>query len=476
MGNRTLPAFAATAIAGVVATASLASAPGPSTDETAFRDLYRQLIEINTTRSVGSCTAAAEAMRARLLAAGIPASDTQILAPPDRPKDGALIAVLHGRDRTAKPILLLAHIDVVEAKREDWERDPFKLIEEKGWFYARGASDDKAMAAVFTDNLIRYRQEGFKPRRDIKLALTCGEETSEIFNSVRWLTETQPAVLSALFALNEGAGGELDENDKPVALQIQAGEKVYQDFALEASDVGGHSSRPTKNNPIVRLSVGLAKLGAHGFAIALNQATRGYFEAEAKLMPPEVAADMRAVLKNPPDEAAAERLWAVNPGWNGSLRTTCVVTEIEGGHAPNALPQHVRANVNCRILPGVPIAEVQKEIVTVLGDGKISVSPTGEAGMQAPPPPLSERIMGPVRKVAESIWPGVAIVPTMATGATDGRFLNATGVPTYGLSGMFHDAEGSRAHGLNERIRVKSLMDGRRFLYEVVKLYANGAD
>jgi acetylornithine deacetylase/succinyl-diaminopimelate desuccinylase-like protein len=364
----------------------------------------------------------------------------------------------------------------VEAKREDWERDPFKLIEEKGWFYARGASDDKAMAAVFTDSLIRYRQESFKPRRDIKLALTCGEETSEIFNSVRWLTETQPAVLSALFALNEGAGGELDQNEKPVALQIQAGEKVYQDFALEASDVGGHSSRPTKNNPIVRLSAGLAKLGAHDFAIALNQATRGYFEAEAKLMPPEVAADMRAVLKNPPDEAAAERLWAVNPGWNGSLRTTCVVTEIEGGHAPNALPQHVRANVNCRILPGVPISEVQEEIVRVVGDGKISVSPTGEAGMQAPPPPLSERIMGPVRKVAESIWPGVAIVPTMATGATDGRFLNATGVPTYGLSGMFHDAEGSRAHGLNERIRVKSLMDGRRFLYDVVKLYANGAD
>ena len=478
MGNRTLRAFATAAIAGIVGIASLAQvhAQTPSPDETAFRDLYRQLIEINTTRSVGSCTAAAEAMRARLLAAGIPASDTQILAPPDRPKDGALIAVLHGRDRMAKPILLLAHIDVVEAKREDWERDPFKLIEEKGWFYARGASDDKAMAAVFTDSLIRYRQEDFKPRRDIKLALTCGEETSEIFNSVRWLTETQPAVLSALFALNEGAGGELDQNEKPVALQIQAGEKVYQDFALEASDVGGHSSRPTKNNPIVRLSAGLAKLGAHDFAIALNQATRGYFEAEAKLMPPEVAADMRAVLKNPPDEAAAERLWAVNPGWNGSLRTTCVVTEIEGGHAPNALPQHVRANVNCRILPGVPISEVRDEIVRVLGDGKISVSPTGEAGMQAPPPPLSERIMGPVRKVAESIWPGVAIVPTMATGATDGRFLNATGVPTYGLSGMFHDAEGSRAHGLNERIRVKSLMDGRRFLYEVVKLYANGAD
>lgn len=472
MVNRNLSLFLTAAIAGMFTTMSMAETPAP--DEAAFRALYKQLVETNTTRSVGSCTQAAEAMRAHLLAAGIPSGDTQILAPPDRPQDGALIAVLHGRDRTAKPILLLAHIDVVEAKREDWERDPFKLVEENGWFYARGSSDDKAMAAVFTDNLVRYQKEGFKPRRDIKLALTCGEETPDIFNSVRWLTETQPQVLRAAFALNEGAGGELDRNDKPVALQIQAGEKVYQDFALEATDVGGHSSRPTKNNPIVRLSAGLAKLGAHNFAIALNQATRGYFEAEAKLVSPEIAADMRAVLKTPADEAAAERLWAVNPGWNGSLRTTCVVTEITGGHAPNALPQHVRANVNCRILPGVPVADVQKEIVAVLGDEKISVAPTGELGMQSPPPPLSENIMAPVRKVAESIWPGVAIVPTMSTGATDGRFLNAGGVPTYGLSGMFHDAEGSRAHGLNERIRVKSLLNGRRFLYEVVKLYASG--
>jgi len=473
MGIRPSSTLVAAVLAGVLTASSPAQTPP---DEAAFRALYKQLIEINTTRSVGSCTQAAEAMRARLLEAGIPEGDTQILAPSDRPKDGALIAVLHGRDRRAKPILLLAHIDVVEAKREDWERDPFTLVEENGWFYARGASDDKAMAAVFTDSLIRYRKEGFKPRRDIKLALTCGEETSEIFNSVRWLTQTQPNVLDAAFALNEGAGGELDQNDRPVALQIQAGEKVYQDFALEASDVGGHSSRPTKNNPIVRLSAGLTKLGAHNFAIALNQATRGYFEAQTKLVSPEIAADMRAVMQNPPDEAAAERLWAVNPGWNGSLRTTCVVTEITGGHAPNALPQHVRANVNCRILPGVPIADVQREIVSVLGDAKITVAPTGEPGMQSSPPRLSQNIMVPVRTVADTLWPGVAIVPTMSTGATDGRFLNATGVPTYGLSGMFHDAEGSRAHGLNERIRVKSLMNGRRFLYEVVKLYANGND
>jgi acetylornithine deacetylase/succinyl-diaminopimelate desuccinylase-like protein len=474
MSIRNRSSLLAAAVAGSITAASPAQTPPP--DEAAFRALYKELVEINTTRSVGNCTQAAEAMRAHLLAAGMPAADMQILAPPERPNDGALIAVLHGKDAAAKPILLLAHIDVVEAKREDWTRDPFKLVEENGWFYARGASDDKAMAAVFTDSLMRYRSEGFKPRRDIKLALTCGEETAEVFNSVNWLIRTQPKVLRAAFALNEGAGGELDRNDKPVALQIQAGEKVYQNFALEASDVGGHSSRPTKNNPITRLSAGLTKLGNYNFAIALNDATRGYFEAQSKLAPPQIAADMRAVLQDPHAEAAAERLWAVNPGWNGSLRTTCVVTEISGGHAPNALPQHVRANVNCRILPGVPIAEVQKEIVSVLDDDKISVAPTGALGMQSPPPPLTERIMGPVRKVAGEIWPGVAIIPTMATGATDGSYLNAAGVPTYGLSGMFHDAEGSHAHGLNERIRVKSLMNGRRFLYEIVKLYANGAD
>ena len=463
----------AVTILAMAALASAGTSAAETRDETAFRGLYKELIEINTTRSVGSCTQAAEAMRARLAAAGVPAGDMQILAPAGRPKDGALIAVLHGRDPRAKSILLLAHIDVVEARREDWERDPFKLVEENGWFYARGASDDKAMAAVFTDTLIRYRQEGFKPRRDIKLALTCGEETPDQFNSVKWLVETQPQVLDAEFALNEGAGGELDRNGKPVTLQIQAGEKVYQDFSLDAMDVGGHSSRPTKNNPIVRLSAGIAKLGAYNFPVALNEATRGYFEAQSKTAAPEVAADLRAVLADPHDEAAEERLWALNAAWNGMLRTTCVATDTRGGHAPNALPQRAHANVNCRILPGVPIASVQAEIVKVLSDEKIFVAPAGDPGAPAPAPPLTARILDPVRAVAAKIWPGVALVPTMSTGATDGRFLNAHGTPTYGLSGMFHDAEGSHAHGLNERIRVESLMNGRRFLYEVVKLYAN---
>lgn len=455
-----------------------AQADAPGADEAAFRALFKELVEINTTRSVGNCTQAAEAMRKHLLAAGFPPEDMQILAPPEAPNDGALIAVLRGRDRSVKPILLLAHIDVVEAKREDWKRDPFKLVEEDGWFYARGVSDDKSMAAIFTDSLVRYRKEGYTPRRDIKLALTCGEETAGagLFDSVRWLVQTRPEVLDAAFAINEGAGGELDGNGKPIVLQIQAGEKVYQDFSIETTDAGGHSSRPTPVNAIVRLSEALSKIGGHQFPIGLNPVTRSYFEAMSKLVEPAIAADMRAVLGSPPDDAAAQRLWAADPSWNAMLRTTCIVTEIEGGHAPNAIPQHVKATVNCRILPGTPVAEVQSELARVMADGAVTVTPKGEGGVQSPMPPLTEAIVAPARKVAESIWPGVAIVPTMLPGYTDGKYLNPAGVPTYGVSGLFEDAEGNYIHGLNERMRVQSLMEGRRFLYEVVKLYADGQD
>ncbi len=454
----------------------MAFAAGSGDDEAAFRALYKELIEINTTRSVGNCTQAAGAMRERLRAAGYTDDDMRILAPPEAPNDGALIAVLQGTDSAAKPILLLAHIDVVEAKREDWTRDPFKLVEENGWFYARGASDDKSMAAIFTDSMIRYRTEGYRPRRDIKLALTCGEETAGagLFDSVRWLVKTRPEVLDAAFAINEGAAGDLDANGKPIALQIQAGEKVYQDFALEVSDAGGHSSLPKANNAIVRLSTGLAKIGVYQFPLRLNPITRAYFEAMSKHVEPAVGADMRAVLSTPPDAAAAARLWKANPYWNAMLRTTCIVSMIDGGHAPNAIPQHVKANVNCRILPDTPVAEVQAEIVKVLADDAIKVTPVGEGGVQSPIPPLTEAILGPARKVAATIWPGVPIVPTMLPGYTDGKYLNPAGVPTYGLSGIFENAEGNYEHGLNERVRVQSLMEGRRFLYEVVKLYADG--
>jgi acetylornithine deacetylase/succinyl-diaminopimelate desuccinylase-like protein len=470
----------AIALSGLALTTGLSAAQAAEAplrpDQQAFLGLYRELIETNTSLSEGSCTDAAAKMAVRLRAGGIPESQITRFAVPDHPREGGLVAVYPGTDAKLKPMLLLAHIDVVEAKREDWQRDPFKLVEEDGWFYARGASDDKAMAAVFTDSLVRYLQSGFKPRRDIKLALTCGEETPDTFNGVHWILQTKPQALSAAFALNEGAGGELDAEGRPVALQIQAGEKIYQDFELDTAGPGGHSSRPTHDNPLVRMSQGLAKIGAYDFPIQLNDTVRAYFKAQIELQPPTIGADMRAVLASPPDLAAEQRLWTINPSWNGITRTTCIPTQIEGGHAPNAIPQHVRANVNCRILPAGTVEDVQRQLVQVMGDPAISIKPIGELGSPTTPPPLSAQVMQPVRKLAEQIWPGVAIVPTMSTGATDGRYLNAAGIPTYGLSGMFHDAEGSHAHGLNERIRVKSLMDGRRFLYEIVKIYANQTD
>ncbi len=468
----------ATTLALVLAAAAGFSPAGlqaaPADDgEASFRALYKQLVEINTTLSAGSCTEAANAMAARLQAAGMPKESMQVLAPADRPKSGALVAMMPGRDPGLEPVMLLAHIDVVEAKREDWTRDPFTLVEEDGFFYARGSSDDKAMAAVFTDTLVRFSEQHVMPKRGLKLALTCGEETPETFNSVNWLLQTRPETLRAEFALNEGAGGLLGPDGKPVALDIQAGEKVYQDFALETAHPGGHSSRPVRENAINELAAGLVRLAAYQFPVTLNDTTRAYFEAQAKLSPPDIAADMRAILTDPSDAVAAGRLWTANPGWNGMLRTTCISTQISGGHAPNAQPQRAVANVNCRILPGVAVESVRQEIERVVADVGITVSPVGEPPVVGPVPPLTPRIMDPVRKVAASIWPGLPVIPTMSPGATDGRYLNAAGIPTYGMSGMFSDAEGSRAHGLNERMRVQSLMDGRRFLHEVVKIYVD---
>jgi acetylornithine deacetylase/succinyl-diaminopimelate desuccinylase-like protein len=475
--RRALKRACALVLLGVMTGGAQAQQSTPSADEQAFRSLYKELVEINTTLSVGSCTAAAEAMAARLEEAGIPSTAMRIVAPPEHPKSGALIATYAGKDRKLAPILLLAHVDVVEARREDWARDPFTLVEEGGNFYARGSSDDKAMAAVFTDTLIRFQREGFKPRRDVKLALTCGEETSESFNSVQWLLQTHPELLKARFALNEGAGGLLDASGKPMTLGIQAGEKVYQDFKLETTNRGGHSSVPVRLNAINQLAAGLTRLAAYRFPVHLNQTTRAYFEKQAELTDsPQVAADMRSVLKDPVDGEATDRLWTVNPAWNGMLRTTCVATQIEGGHAPNALPQRAIANVNCRVHPDDSMDSVREQLVKVLADDGISVKLSAEVGVISPVPPLTPQILDPIRKVSALLWPGVPLLPTMSTGATDGRFLNSAGIPTYGLSGMFFNAEGSHAHGLNEYIPVRTLMDGRRFLYEVVKIYSQQKD
>lgn len=440
-------------------------------DQTAFRELYRELLETNTTLSEGSCTLAAQRMGARLIAAGYPERDVRVLIPQDRPKDGALSAVLHGSDPTAPALLLMAHIDVVEAKREDWLRDPFTLVEEGGYFYARGAQDDKAQAAIWTDTLIRLRAAGVTPRQDIKLALTCGEETSDVFSGVEWLLDNHPDALQAGFALNEGARARLDTDGNRVALEIQAGEKVYQDFRLETVNPGGHSSRPVPDNAIYQLAAGLGRLAAHTFPLEVNDTARAYFRGLAAATPAH-AADMRAVAAASPDAAAAARLSHADAAWNATMHTTCVATMVDAGHAPNALPQTARANVNCRILPGHTAAEVQTHLIGVLADPGITITPVAEPDPVSPPPPLTAAILDPVVRIAADIWPGVPVIPTMSVGATDGRFTNAAGIPTYGITGLFADPDGGGVHGLNERMRVRSLYEGRDFLYALVQAYA----
>ncbi|WP_199193087.1 M20/M25/M40 family metallo-hydrolase [Allosphingosinicella deserti] len=444
----------------------------PSGGEAAFRAIYKELVETNTTLSAGSCTLAAERMAARLKAAGFPDQDLHLVVHPDHPKEGSLVAVLPGTDAKRKALLLLAHIDVVEANRADWERDPFTLVEENGYFYARGASDDKAQAAVWVDTLARFKAEGYKPKRTIKMALTCGEETAGAFNGAQYLAAQERQLIDAEFALNEGAGGMLDDAGKPIALNIQAGEKFPQNYRLEVTNPGGHSSRPVKENAIYRLSDALIKLRAYDFPVQSNDATRGYFEAMSKLLSNPAAPAMAVFAANPGDAAAASTIAAADPAWNAILRTTCVATMLDGGHATNALPQRSRANVNCRIFPGTSVEAVRQELERVVGDPEVKITTLETRSEIAPPPPLTERVVGPARKVAAEVFPGVPLVPLMAAGGTDGAFLTPAGIPTYGLTGFFSDREGSRAHGLNERMRVKSLMDGRTYLYKLVKVYA----
>ena len=451
--------------------ASRVDAQTPDQSRAAFRETYRELIETNTTLSEGDCTLAAQRMQARLIAAGFTAEDARVLVPADHPKFGALAAVMPGTDAAAPAVLLLAHIDVVEARRADWQRDPFTLIEEDGWFYARGAVDDKAQAAIWVDAFIRLKAEGFRPNRTLKLALTCGEETADTWNGVRWLLAEHPETLAAGFALNEGARGELDAEGNHRALNIQAGEKIYQDYALSLTNPGGHSARPRKDNAIAAMGRSLANLIDHDFALELTPVTRAYFAAMADTNPAQ-AADLRALAAPTPDPAAAARVSASHPIWNATMRTTCIPTLINGGHAPNAQPQSVTANVNCRILPGHTIAETQAEIARVLDNPAITIAPVGEPSPTAPAPPLGAGILGPITAAAAHTWPGVPVVPTLSTGATDGRFTNAAGVPTYGVTGLFGDPDGNGVHGLNERIRVRSLYEGRDFLFDLVKRYA----
>ena len=467
--------FGAIGLAMVMQTAAIAQ-EAPMTplrpDQVAFLVLYKELVETNTTLSAGSCTLAAERMAAHLKAAGYADKDVTLFSVPEHPEEGGLVAVLHGTSNAAKPMLLLGHLDVVEAKREDWTRDPFTLIEENGYFYARGSADMKAMDATWIDALMRFKQSGYHPRRTIKLALTCGEETTNAFNGAEWLAKDRPELISAAFALNEGGGGRTDGHGKLVVQSIQVGEKAMQNYRLETVNAGGHSSIPIRDNAIYQLADALAKVRDYEFPVKLSATTRAFFAKAGAARADELGHAMVALSLNP-DDAAAEAIVSKDRSYHSMLRTTCVATLLEAGHANNALPQRAAANINCRIFPGETVDGTQAALEAAIADSGVKVTLVPPVRPLAVPPPLDAKIIGPAETLIAKYFPGVPLVPTMSTGATDGIFLEAIGIPVYGAPGGWGDPDGNGVHGLNERRSVRSVFVGRDFLTDLVKLYAD---
>ncbi|GAC1405452.1 MAG: M20/M25/M40 family metallo-hydrolase [Novosphingobium sp.] len=464
--------------ASILATSAHAAAPAPasSAGEADFRALYKELIETNTSLSSGSCTLAAERMAARLKAAGFADSQITMFAVPEHPKEGGLVAILPGTDKKAKPILLLAHLDVVEAKRADWTRDPFTLIEENGYFYGRGTVDDKAQAAIWTDTMVRFAREKYKPKRTVKLALTCGEETSGAFNGAEWLSKNKRDLIDAGFALNEGGGGRttgkpISQGGKLEGQSIQVGEKAYQDFMLTVTNPGGHSSTPVRDNAIYVLGDALARIRDFEFPVQVSDTTRAFFTTTGKLRGDAVGQAMVALAANPAD-SKAEAILNQDRTFHSMLRTTCVATMVDAGHALNALPQRATANVNCRMFPGRTSEETRDALVKAIDNPKVAVDLRVKDKPIAIPPALDPAIVGPAQKLAAQYFPGTPFVPTMLTGATDGVYLEAVGIPTYGTPGVWLDPDGNGLHGLNERVEVRSLLTGRAYLYDLVKAYA----
>ena len=434
------------------------------------RDILKQLVEINTTDSVGDNTKAAEAMAARLKAAGFPEADVRVLVPDGAPKKGNLVARLRGSG-AMKPLLLLAHLDVVEAKREDWPADPFVLREQGGYFYGRGTTDNKAGAAMLVADFIRLKQAGFKPGRDLILMLNGDEETAG--SCIAWVVAKHRDLIDAEFALNTDAGGGVLRDGRRVMFSVQASEKVYASWVLEATDKGGHSSLPRPaDNPIYRLAPVLERLAQYQFPVKLNEVSRTFFERSAALESGSLADDMRGVLKDPPDSAAVAHLSAV-PFYNSKLRTTCVATMMGAGHAENALPQSARLTVNCRILPGEPASEVEATLRRLVADDRITLRATNTP-TPSPPSPLTPAIMSPIEQLVAEQFPGIPIVPVMEAGATDGLSLRNAGIPTYGVSAVFEEQNDVRAHGRDERISVQSFYDALEFWYRMMQAFASG--
>lgn len=437
-----------------------------SPEHQAARDIFKQLIEINTTDTpAGNVTTASEAMAERFRAAGFPADDIHVDGP--KPNKKNLVVRLHGRG-AGKPILFIAHLDVVEALRQDWSMDPFKFNEVDGFFYGRGTSDIKQGDTVLVANFIRLKKEGWVPARDLILALTADEEGGES-NGAQWLAKNHHDWIDAEYCINTDAGDFETKKGKRMLLGMQTSEKNYVDFRLEVKSNGGHSSRPVKDNAIYHLSQGLARLADFDFPVSLNETTRGYFERTASLESPATGADFRAVIGSDRAKAedAANRL-SQSAYFNALLRTTCVATRLEGGHANNALPQTAAANVNCRMLPQDSLQNVQDTLKRVLADDRIVASVVGEA-IPAPASAINPAIVSKLQSLSAKLYGGIPVVPVMDTGASDGKYLRIAGIPTYGVPGVFEDVDDVRAHGKDERIGAKDFYDGVDFYYEFIK-------
>ncbi len=440
----------------------------PMPHQSLARDIFRELVEIDTTATTGDTARAAEAMAARLRAGGLPTGDVHVFKP--APRKGNLVAHLRGTG-ARRPVLFMAHLDVVEAPREGWSFDPFKLTEQDGYFYGRGTSDDKCGAVALVAMLIRLQQEGYRPNRDIIIVLETDEETTG--DGIKWLLQNQRELLDAEYAVNEDGGFGMQDG-RLVAMEFQASEKLYQSYWLQVRHPGGLSSLPPKDTAIYRLAAGLTRLAQLEFPARLNETTRAYFERMASLQDGQLALDMKAVSQPEPDPAAIARLSA-NPLYNALLRTTCVATRLEAGHADNALPQTARALVNCRILPGEALAEVRQAIIRTLADDGITVTAVEEA-MPSPPSPLNPEVLHAVERVTAQLWPGAPVIPTMAVWATDGMFLRNAGIPTYCLDGFARDQVDvrEREHGQDERLLVKSFYEGLEFNHRLVKVLSGG--
>lgn len=454
------------------------AAPLPITGarDPAFVDTFRELVETDSSITTGSCTAVADKVEARLRAAGYGDGDITRFAVPDHPKEGGIVVVLRGASLARRPILLLGHIDVVTARREDWVRDPYKMVEEGGYFYARGASDMKSIDATWIDTMARLRREKTPPRATVKMALTCGEETSGAFNGAQWLSNNRRELIDAAFALNEGGGGLTDgkglsEGGRLVVQELQVGEKAYQDFTLTVTNPGGHSSQPTPENAIVSLARALEKVHAYQFPVQFNDTTRAYFSRSGALRGNDTGRAMVALAANPADKAA-EAVVNRDKMLHSLLRTTCVPTMVEAGHALNALPQRATANVNCRMFPGNTAEQTRAALVAAIDDPSVSIEGRVKDKPMAKAPPMDPQVIKPIETLAAKYFPGVPVVPSMSTGASDAVYTGAVGIPTYGVPGIWSNPDGNGIHGLNERIEIQSLLTGRAYLYDLVKAYA----